>query len=121
MPDKERTYSSAEIQERLQQLPGWSYADGSIRRDYETAGWPVTLMLVNAIGLCAELANHHPDLAVSWGRVVVTWSTHSAGGVTDKDFELAQRCDEVALWSPASGATLTGTPEKVVRGSSRRP
>ena len=72
-------------------------------------------MLVNAIGLCAEMANHHPDLAVSWGRVVVTWSTHSAGGVTDKDFELAQKCDEVALWSP--GGAVQGTRAPLVRGA----
>jgi pterin-4a-carbinolamine dehydratase len=104
VPDTEIAYSPAQIDERLGQLPGWSHASGSIQRAYETTGWPVTLMLVNAIGLCAELANHHPDLAVSWGRVIVTWSTHSAGGVTDKDFELAQKCDDVALWSPASGS-----------------
>jgi len=116
MPDKEYTYSPAEIEERLQRLPGWKYVDGSIRRDYETSGWPVTLMLVNAIGLCAELANHHPDLMVSWGRVIVTWSTHSAGGVTAKDFELAHKCDEVALWSPASGATSTGMGKPLIQG-----
>ena len=103
MPDTEIPYSPAQIDERLRQLPGWSHSSGAIQRAYETTGWPVTLMLVNAIGLCAELANHHPDLTVSWGRVVVTWSTHSAGGVTDKDFELAQKCDDVALWSSVSG------------------
>lgn len=119
MPDKERTYTPAEIDDRLQQSPGWSYADGAIRRAYETSGWPVTLLLVNAIGLCAELANHHPDLTVSWGRVVVALSTHSAGGVTDKDFELARKCDEVALWQPAEGAALAGSSQALVRGLSR--
>ena len=118
MPDKERIYSPAQIEERLQQLPGWIYEEGSIRRTYETSGWPVTLMVVNAIGLCAELANHHPDLTVSWGRVVVALSTHSAGGVTDTDFELAQKCDEVALWQPAEGAALAGTSRTLVRGPS---
>ena len=101
----------------MRTLPGWTDAGGSIQRAYETSGWPVTLMLVNAIGLCAELADHHPDLTVSWGRVVVTWSTHSAGGVTDKDFELARRCDDIALWSPASGSPGSGTQAPLVRGA----
>ena len=102
MADRDLPYSPAQINERLRQLPGWTHADGVIERAYETTGWPITLMLVNAIGLCAELANHHPDLTVSWGRVVVALSTHSAGGVTEKDCELAGRCDDVALWSPVS-------------------
>ena len=118
MPGKDITFSVAQIDERLQQLPGWSYGGGAIRRTYETSGWPVTLMLVNAIGYCAEAANHHPDLTVSWGRVLVTLSTHSAGGVTEKDLELAGKCDEVALWRPAPDAALTATPDPLVRGGS---
>jgi hypothetical protein len=56
------------------------------RRNYKTDGWPTTLMLVNAIAFLSEAAYHHPDLAVTWGRVTVKLSTHSAGGITDKDF-----------------------------------
>ena len=118
MPNDEPTYSPAEIDERLRQLPGWHYESGSIQRVYETGGWPITLMLVNAIGFCAEAADHHPDLTVSWSRVTVALSTHSARGITDKDFELARKCDEVALWRPAEGAALKGTPEKFVRSGS---
>ena len=98
MPDPETTYTSAQIDERLRQLPGWYYELGSIQRVYETDGWPTTLMLVNAIGFCAEAADHHPDLTVSYRRVTVALSTHSAKGITDKDFELARRFDDVALW-----------------------
>ncbi len=65
-----------------------------------------------------EAADHHPDLTVSWGRVTVALSTHSAKGITEKDFELARQCDEVALWRPAEGAALKGTPEKFVRSGS---
>ena len=118
MPDKHVTYAPADIDDRLRDLPEWRRKGGSIQRAYETSGWPVTLMLVNAIGFCAELANHHPDLTVSWGRVVVALSTHSAGGITDKDFELARRCDEVALWRPAPDAALTAAPDPLVRGGS---
>ncbi len=121
MPDTETTYSRAQIEERLQQLPGWYYEGDTIRRVYETDGWPTTVMLVNALGFCAEAADHHPDLTVSWGRVTVALSTHSAKGITDKDFELARKCDDVALWRPATGAALKGTPATFVRGGSRRP
>ena len=72
-------------------------------------------MLVNAIGYYAEAAYHHPDLSVTWGRVTVKLSTHSAGGITDKDFALARQIEDVVLWRPAAGGALTGTPNKFVR------
>ena len=103
MSKEEPTYDEAQIAERLRELPGWYYEDGWIRRVYKTDGWPTTLMLVNAIGYCAEAASHHPDLAVTWGRVVVKLSTHSAGGITDKDFALAKKIEEAVLWRPPAG------------------
>src|SRR6266571_9350085 len=112
MAVKERTYDESQIAERLKALPGWYYEDKWIRRVYKTDGWPTTLMLVGAIGFIAEAAYHHPDLSVTWGRITVKLSTHSAGGITDKDFELARRIEEIALWRPAEGASLTGTPNK---------
>jgi 4a-hydroxytetrahydrobiopterin dehydratase len=121
MSEKEPVYTEPQIGERLRELPGWYFEDGWIRRVYKTDGWPTTLMLVNAIGYCAEAAYHHPDLAVTWGRVTVKLSTHSAGGITDKDFALAQRIEEIALWRPAAGGALAGTPNKFVRGGDPRP
>jgi 4a-hydroxytetrahydrobiopterin dehydratase len=117
---KEQTYTESQIAERLRELPGWYFEDGWIRRVYKTDGWPTTLMLVNVIGYCAEAAYHHPDLAVTWGKVTVKLSTHSAGGITDKDFALARRIEDVALWRPAEGGALTGTPNKFVRGGDPR-
>jgi 4a-hydroxytetrahydrobiopterin dehydratase len=93
MPTKERTYNETEIADRLKDLPGWYFEDGLIRRVYKTDGWPTTLMLVNAIGYLSEAAYHHPDLSVTWGRLTVKLSTHSAGGITDKDFELARKIE----------------------------
>lgn len=116
---KDRTYSETEIREKLRDLPGWSLEAGTIRRTYETDGWPTTLMLVNAIGYVAEAADHHPDLAVSWGRLTVSTSTHSAGGVTDKDFELARKIEDAALWRPTGGA-LEGTKKAFVRPGTAR-
>lgn len=120
MAEKEPTYDEPQIAERLKALPGWYYENGWIRRAYKTDGWPTTLMLVNAIGYVAEAAYHHPDLAVTWARVVVKLSTHSAGGITDKDFALARRIEDAALWRPAAGDALTGTPAKFVRSDDQR-
>lgn len=119
-PQKEPTYSESEIVKHLRDLPGWYFEDGWIRRVYKTDGWPTTLMLVGAIGYCAEAAYHHPDLAVTWGRVTVKLSTHSAGGITDKDFALARRIEDAALWRPPADSPLTGPPSKFVRSGDPR-
>jgi 4a-hydroxytetrahydrobiopterin dehydratase len=114
MATKEKTYDETQIAEKLRDLPGWWFEGGMIRRVYKTDGWPTTLMLVNAIGFAAEAAYHHPDLSVTWGRVIVKLQNHAAGGITDKDFELARKIEETVLWRPKGGA-LEGTPNKFVR------
>lgn len=120
MSQKESTYDEGEIARQLGELPGWYYQDGWIRRIYKTDGWPTTLMLVNAIGYCAEAAYHHPDLTVTWARVGVKLKTHSAGGVTAKDFALARQIDKAVLWRPPEAGPLEGTPNKFVRSGDRR-
>ena len=120
MATKEPTYDEAQIQEKLRELPGWYLEDGWIRRVYKTDGWPTTLMLVNAIGYLSEAAYHHPDLSVTWARITVKLSTHSAGGITDKDFALARKIEDVTLWRPAPGEALEGTPNKWVRSGDPR-
>lgn len=110
-------HTDEDIRTRLEQeLPGWYLEDGWIRRQYKTDGWPTTLMLVNAIGYVAEAAYHHPDLAVTWAKVWVKLKTHHAGGITDKDFELAKRIEDAVLGRPAEGQALEGTPNKFVFG-----
>ncbi len=118
MSNKEETYGEDRVNERLSELPGWFFKDGWIRRIYKTDGWPTTLMLVNAIGYLAEAAHHHPDLSVTWARVVVKLTTHSAGGITNKDFALARRIEETVMWRPAADGPLAGTPNKWVQGGS---
>src|SRR6266566_1064149 len=105
MAQKDPTYDEAQIAQKLKDLPGWWYEDGWIRRTYKTDGWPTTLMLVNAIGYFSEAAYHHPDLSVTWGRVIVKLQNHAAGGITDKDFELARKL-EVLVGDPAGGVVL---------------
>lgn len=112
MAAKERVYTDAEIAARLKaELPRWSLDGGAIRRRYETQGWKGTLMVINAIGHLAEAAWHHPDLAASYSWVEVRLSTHSAKGITDKDFALARKIEDVVQWQPANeGQGLEGTP-----------
>ncbi len=110
----ERVYAEAEIVEKLaQELPHWYYENGWIRRKYRTSGWKGTLMVVNTIGHLAEAAWHHPDLTVSYAFVIVKLVTHSAKGITDKDFSLAKKIESVIQWDAnmESGGILEGTPE----------
>jgi len=76
-------------------------------RTFETGNWQRTLLLAGAIGFVGEAAWHHPDLHLSYPRLEVLLTTHDAGGITDRDFELARRIEEVATWQPSGGA-LTG-------------
>ena len=105
--------TEAQIAARLQhELPRWSFEHGHIERVFKTAGWKASLMVVNAIGHLAEVAWHHPDLAVSYASVTVRLMTHDAGGITAKDFELARKIEEVVMWRPGQqpGSALEGTP-----------
>ena len=108
------TYGEDKIRSKLQELPGWYYEEGWIRRQYKTEGWSTTLMLVNLIGYVAEAAYHHPDLSVTWAKVTVKLKTHSENGITARDFELARKIEEIVLWRPAEGSALEGTPNKFV-------
>jgi 4a-hydroxytetrahydrobiopterin dehydratase len=111
-------YSESEIPAKLAEhgLTAWHLEDGWLRRKYTTEGWQTTLLLVNHIGYLAEAAYHHPDLAVTWGKLWVKLKTHSAGGITDKDFALAKKIEESVLWRPAAGGPLDGNPNKFVKG-----
>ncbi|MEE8060427.1 MAG: 4a-hydroxytetrahydrobiopterin dehydratase [Gemmatimonadales bacterium] len=100
----------------LAELPGWAFGDNLIYREFQTDGWPTTLMVVNAIGFVCEAADHHPDLMVTWGKVVVSLSSHRAGGVTDFDLAMARHIDEVVLWRPGADSPLQGTSRPFVQG-----
>ena len=96
---EETAYLPDEITARLAvDLPKWHLVNGCIERRFETADWQGTLMAVNVIGYLAQAAWHHPELLVSYAAVTVRLVTHDADGVTDKDFELACKIDEVVVW-----------------------
>lgn len=110
----EEVYSDAEVEERLkEQLSSWTLQEGWLRRKYKTSGWKGTLMVVNTIGHLAEAAWHHPDLTVSYAFVNVKLMNHAAKGITDKDFALARKIEEVVMWQPGAEADspLEGTPD----------
>lgn len=111
-PAKERTYEASEILAALQRdLPHWTYSEGFIRRHFKTHSWKGTLMVINAVGHLAEAAWHHPDITASYAWVEVRLTNHAAKGITDKDFELARKIEEVVMWQPGkAGGALTGTP-----------
>ena len=108
----DQVYSGEQIEQRLtEQLPHWHYKKGWIQRRYKTHDWKSTLMVVNTIGHLSEAAFHHPDLAVSYASVIVKLMTHSANGVTNKDFALADKIEQVIQWQPGQEKQcLEGTP-----------
>ncbi len=83
----------ADIELGLGVLPGWERRGDSIRRDYRFADFAQALAFVNRVGALAEEANHHPDIELRWGRVVVSLTTHDAGGISQRDLDLARRID----------------------------
>lgn len=109
----EPTIPEEEVSARLaSELPHWYLENGWIRRKYRTSGWKGTLMVINTIGHLAEAAWHHPDIAASYAFVIVKLMNHSAKGITEKDFELAKKIEEVVQWQPAGpDSALVGTPE----------
>jgi 4a-hydroxytetrahydrobiopterin dehydratase len=88
--------SDSEVQERLAGLPGWERAGAAIEKSFERGDFVGSVEFVRGLVEPAEEMNHHPDLAISWDTVTVTISTHSEGGLTANDFELAEKIDALA-------------------------
>lgn len=92
-----------EIEKSLKTLDGWNYAEstngqscGSIKKTFNTSGYPVTMGLVSAIGSVCQRFNHHPDyILMKYKELEVSFSTHSAGGITEKDIEVAKELEKI--------------------------
>lgn len=109
------TYTEAEVTAWLEaNLPTWSLEDNHLTRTYTTKSWQLSLLVANAIGYLAEAAWHHPELTLSYPRLTVRLQTHDAGGITDRDFELARRIEQAVTWRPAPGNALEGPPKRWV-------
>jgi 4a-hydroxytetrahydrobiopterin dehydratase len=86
-----------QIAERLRELPDWRAEGDAIVREFTfEGGFMGSVGYVNRLAMAAEVADHHPDLEISWNKVTVRFSTHSQGGVTEKDLEMAAEADRLA-------------------------
>jgi 4a-hydroxytetrahydrobiopterin dehydratase len=74
---------------------GWNEVDGALERTFELDSFMDALDFVNRLGALAEAENHHPDITISYRKVTVRWWTHTAGGVTDRDRDLAAKTNEL--------------------------
>ena len=90
-----RLLDDEEISRQLRDLTGWAGDRGSLRRTVERDSFPAAVRAVIAVAEVAEEMDHHPDIDIRWRTLTFTLSTHSAGGVTQYDVELAHRIDEV--------------------------
>jgi len=88
--------SRDEIDRRLETLNGWTLDGDAIRKQFTFKGFPEAVAFVDRLVPEAEAADHHPDILINYKRVTLTWSTHSEGGLTEKDFAGAQMADRVA-------------------------
>ena len=86
----------SEIERRLAGMDGWKRDDDEIEKRYQFADFKQAMAFVNEVADAAEAADHHPDIKISYTKVKMSLSTHSEGGVTEKDFTLAAQIDAAA-------------------------
>jgi len=72
-------------------IADWSEVDGALERTFQFENFVAALAFVNRVGDLAEAENHHPDIAIHYNRVTLRWWTHTAGGITDRDRDLAEK------------------------------
>jgi 4a-hydroxytetrahydrobiopterin dehydratase len=95
--------SPDDIKARLQRLPGWALAGGELEKTYTFGEFTASMAFVNQVAAIAEAANHHPDIRIAYSRVTLTLSTHSEGGITEKDFSVIERIEQTT--GPARGGS----------------
>jgi 4a-hydroxytetrahydrobiopterin dehydratase len=85
--------SKDEVKARLKDREGWERDDDEIKKEFRFSDFAESMAFVNRVADAAQAADHHPDITIKYNRVKLTLSTHSEGGVTDKDFALAEQID----------------------------
>jgi 4a-hydroxytetrahydrobiopterin dehydratase len=88
--------SSADIDQRMKNLAGWTLYGDEIRKQFTFKDFPEAIAFVDRLAVEAQAADHHPDILINYKRVTLTYSTHSEGGLTDKDFAGAGSADRLA-------------------------
>ncbi len=86
--------NKSEIEKKLQEVPGWQLMDKAIRRESIFRDFREAMAFVNHVAEIAENLDHHPDICIYYNKVVLSVYTHSEGGLTDKDFDLARRVNQ---------------------------
>jgi 4a-hydroxytetrahydrobiopterin dehydratase len=86
-------FSAEAIAAALPSVPGWTLDENELVRSFARGDFNGSIAFVNAIAAAANAADHHPDIAISWGDVMVRLSSHDAGGLTERDFALARTID----------------------------
>jgi len=87
--------SDQQVSERLKQLPGWELVNGEVAKTYAFKNYYETMAFVNATAWVSHREDHHPDLEVGYNKCAVTYSTHSVGGLSAKDFECAGKIEKL--------------------------
>lgn len=87
--------TAEDVAARLAALPQWAEAAGAIQRTYQFKDFVEAMKFVNRAAELAEKAQHHPDILIRWNKVTMSLSTHDAGGITQKDFDLASQMDRL--------------------------
>ena len=95
-PDNSMLLSNTEISNKIQNLPGWTTDGKVISRTFQFKDFVAAIDFVNQLVEPAESAGHHPDLEISYNKVIVNLSTHDAGGLTELDFSLAEQISKLA-------------------------
>ena len=95
MPERVKL-ADAQVEERLAEIPGWEFAEGELRREFGFGDFVEAFGFMSSVALLAEKLDHHPNWSNVYNTVRIGLNTHDAGGITDFDFALAARINEVA-------------------------
>jgi 4a-hydroxytetrahydrobiopterin dehydratase len=88
--------AESELSAQIAHMQDWEVHDGALEKSYSCGDFDGSMAFVNRVAQAAAEADHHPDIAISWDTVMLRWVSHSAGGITERDVEMAARSDSLA-------------------------
>jgi 4a-hydroxytetrahydrobiopterin dehydratase len=88
--------TESELGAQIAHMQGWEVHDGALEKSYSCGDFDGSMAFVNRVAKAAAEADHHPDIAISWDTVTLRWVSHSAGGITERDVEMAGKSDSLA-------------------------
>src|SRR6202140_6026693 len=100
--------TDVEVKERLSEAGGWTLADGKLHRAFECKDFVAAFGNMTRVALVAEAMNHHPEWSNVWNKVVIDLNTHSVKGISDYDFVLAEKIEEIFAPFPPLGLPGSG-------------